>query len=193
MARAERQRAAVSRPPVGLATVALLAASCAAGARVHSYRAAVFESARAQCRAERPPPGPAALVERALHDAGLRFGTDGSAGALYSYMRLRHSLVSASRALPGDVLFFDTSDGGRAGCATHAGIVEAVLPDGRIAFIESRAGRVRRSFVHPGRTLARRDERGVVLNSFLRVKRVEDGPAARYLAGEMLCAVGRVR
>src|SRR5262245_40179816 len=72
----------------------------------------------------------AAFVARALHDGGLRFGTDGSTRALWEYLRLAHRTVAASEARPGDVLFFDT----RAGDADpdcddvtdHAGIVEGV-------------------------------------------------------------------
>jgi hypothetical protein len=177
------------------AAITLLScAGCATAPQTRSYRAAVFRSARAQ-RTARPAhvAGSVAFVERSLHDAGLRFGTDGSMGALYAYVRHSHGLVPPAQALPGDVVFFDTSDGGRAGCASHAGVVEAVDPDGRITFVESRDGHVRRSYVHPGVTLTRRDASGRVLNTYLRVKRIDDSPDARYFAGEMLCAVGRVR
>lgn len=175
---------------------------CASAARSRFYPASVFRSARTP-RATAHAGGPAsarparaapavALVEKSLRGRGLRFGTDGTPQALYQYVRRSHRLVPPATAAPGDVVFFDTSDGGRHGCATHAGVVDAVDPGGRIRFVEARGGRTRRSYLHPGRTLARRDESGLVLNSFLREKRIDDPPDARYFAGEMLCAVGRV-
>jgi hypothetical protein len=135
-----------------------------------------------------------AFVERALHDAGFRFGTDGSARALWGYLRSVHRLVGAGEARPGDIVLFDTR-GVAPGpeCADRAGIVESVGAAGRLTFLEAQGGRVRRSFVDPAHPSTRRDARGLVLNSFLRPIRINDPPGARYLAGEMLCGVARTR
>jgi hypothetical protein len=137
----------------------------------------------------------AAFVARALRDGGLRFGTDGSTRALWAYLRASHGTVAPASARAGDVLFFDT----RATDAVpdcddatdHAGIVESIEPDGRIVFVETRGGQVRRSVVDPSRPTLRRTERGEIANSFLRPKRVSDPPDARYFAGEMLCGIAR--
>ena len=133
---------------------------------------------------------PAALVEGRLRQRGVRFGTDGSVASLYAYMRLEQVMVPPTSARPGDVVFFqmDTTT-----CADHAGIVEAVDETGRITFREVRGGVVRESYAHPGEPSLRRAADGRVLNTFLRPRRTDDPPEARYFAGEMLCAVGRVR
>jgi hypothetical protein len=66
-----------------------------------------------------------------------------------------------------------------------------VEPDGRIVFVETRGGQVRRSVVDPAHPTLRRTERGEIANTFLRPKRVADPPGARYFAGEMLCGIAR--
>ncbi len=73
----------------------------------------------------------AAFVERALHDAGFRFGTDGSTRALWGYLRTSHRLVGAAEARPGDIVFFDTNGvGPTPACADRTGIVESVSAGG---------------------------------------------------------------
>jgi len=132
-----------------------------------------------------------AFVERALQRRGLRFGTDGTVESIHAYMKFEHRLVPARRARPGDVVFFALGDPET--CGDHAGVVEGVDRSGRIVFGESRFGQQRRSYVHPARPAERRDAQGRILNTFLRARRPDDPPAARYFAGEMLCAVGRPR
>ena len=132
-----------------------------------------------------------AFVEQALRRRGFRFGTDGTVESIYAYMKFEHRMVPPPRARRGDVVFFAIGD--RESCGDHAGVVEAVDRGGRIVFRESRFGLQRRSFVHPRRPVERRDERGYILNTFLRARRLDDPPGARYFAGEMLCAVGRPR
>jgi hypothetical protein len=129
-----------------------------------------------------------------LRDAGFRFGTDGSTRALWGYMTVSHRVVQPLSARPGDVVFFDTDgEDERPSCDStdHAGIVDRITPEGRIAFIEARGGAVRTSFVDPKNPTLRRDARGHVANSFLRAKRVQDPPRTRYFAGQMLCGVAR--
>ncbi|MES1206314.1 MAG: CHAP domain-containing protein [Pseudomonadota bacterium] len=182
-----------------IAVLGLCALGCATP-RAHSrrYPASVFEAARYEARTQpqvaAAPTGEegAAFVVRTLHAAGLRFGTDGSARALWGYMRTAHRLVGAPAVRPGDILFFDTrGTGERPACADHAGVVERVAGDGRIGFIELRGGRLRHSFVDPAHPADRRGARGEILNSFLRPLRTTDPPGARYFAGEMLCGIAR--
>jgi hypothetical protein len=144
---------------------------------------------KATAKSSGPATGSVAIVERALRERGLVFGTDGTPESLYAYVRFSHALVPPAQARPGDIVFFDM---GEHGCGEHLGLVEAVEGEGRITFRESRGGVVRRSFVHPGEPRVRRDTGGRVLNTFLRPRRMEDPPEARYFAGEMLCGVGRV-
>ena len=137
---------------------------------------------------ERPHGGPAGLVEHALHERGITFGTDGSLGSLYEYLRDHHRPVAPSQALAGDVLFFDMADG----CPGHVGLVESVDPDGRLIFRERRGAELLRSYADPGQPTARRDGHGRVRNTFLRPRLPDDPPSYRYYAGEMLCAVIRI-
>lgn len=183
-----------------VAVLGLCALGCAAP-RAHSRRvpASVFQAARYEARHDAPDVRPAAgqeegaaFVSRTLHAAGLQFGTDGSTGALWGYMRTAHRLVPATAARPGDILFFDTrGTGDRPVCADHAGVVEHVAPGGRIGFVEVRGGRFRHSFVDPTHPTLRRDERGEILNSFLRPMRTDNLPGARMFAGQMLCGIAR--
>jgi len=160
----------------------------------------VNAAAHAQPRAEhrrptaRPDEG-AAFVARRLRDGGLRFGTDGSTRALWEFLRLSYGTVPPAQARAGDVLFFDTrASDGEPDCddvTDHAGIVESIEPDGRILFVEARAGEVRRSVVDPAHPNLRRTERGDIANTFLRPMRVTDPPATRYFAAQMLCGITR--
>ncbi len=182
-----------------IGVLGLCALGCATP-RAHSrrYPASVFEAARYEARAQ-PPAEPAhgqdegaAFVVRTLHAAGLRFGTDGSARALWGYMRTAHRLVTPSAVRPGDILFFDTlGTGEQPACADHAGVVERVATGGRIGFIELRGGQLRHSFVDPAHPADRRGTRGEILNSFLRPLRTDDPRGARHFAGQMLCGIAR--
>ncbi len=176
--------------------VGLCALGCAsAGGRGSRPAAASMAAAVAREARRGVPPSrneSAAFVERALHDAGLRFGTDGSARALWGYLRTAHRVVGPGEARAGDVVFFDTRGAAPVPeCADEAGIVESVAVDGRITFLEARGGRVHRRFVDPARPTERRNAQGEILNSFLRPIRIDDPPGARYFAGEMLCGIAR--
>ena len=137
------------------------------------------------------------LAERALHDAGLRFGTDGSTRALWGYLRLSHDLVPPAERPPGRRRCSST----RARPATASPTATTppttsawsrrVAPDGRIVFVEARGGRVRAASSTPRARRLRRNAGGDIANSFLRAKAVDDPPGARYFAGEMLCGVAR--
>jgi hypothetical protein len=180
----------------------LCALGCAGSASTRRAPPALFQGDRSEttarghrASAHRRAGGDesAALVERRLHVLGFRFGTDGSVPALWGYLRSAHRLIPAPEARAGDVLLFDTRGSDpQPRCADHAALVESVA-DGRITFVEARDGRVRRSVVDPGHPTLRRDARGRIVNSFLRPKAIEDPPGARYFAGDMLCAVVRLR
>jgi hypothetical protein len=179
------------------AAVGLCTLGCGGAARTRRLPASVFQAAHMTARHAHPATarGDAAVafVERALHQVGLRFGTDGTTPALWGYLRTSHLVVEPADARPGDVVLFDTR--GTAPdpvCADHVGIIESVDPDGRIGFVEERDGAVRHSFVDPARPTLRRDDRGIIRNSFLRAKRINDPPDTRIFAGQMLCAIARV-
>jgi hypothetical protein len=126
------------------------------------------------------------VVEQSLHERGIRFGTDGTAGSLYQFLHAQFPAVKAREARPGDVLFFDLGTG----CGSHVGLVDLVDGSGRIIFREWRDGSARRSYVHPGQPQIRR-EGDQILNTFLRVKHPDDPPNTRYFAGELLCSMVR--
>jgi hypothetical protein len=185
-----------------LAVAAVLGLSvlgCATPTRTRRLPSSTFHGAHIEVKptrhAHRHPAGDegAALVERALHETGLRFGTDGSVRALWGYMRNTHHAIAPADARPGDVVFFDTrGTGPEPECADHAGLVESAEIDGRIGFVEARGGQVRHSFVLPDQPTLRRGDRGQIANTFLRPKLITDPADARYFAGEMLCGVYRV-
>jgi len=128
------------------------------------------------------------VVERSLHERGIRFGTDGSPGSLYQFLHSQYPEIPASEARAGDVLFFDMGVG--SGCGSHTGLVDLVEGTGRLVFREWRDGSARRSYVAPGQPHTRRDG-ALVLNTFLRAKLPDDLPSTHYFAGEMLCSVVR--
>jgi hypothetical protein len=181
--------------------IAIVFGLCALGcasprAQTRGVAPSVFQAARYEARrAETRPAGRdegAAFVERALHDAGFRFGTDGTPRALWGYLRTSHRVIGAADARAGDIVFFDTRGGGAAPvCADRTGIVESVATDGRISFVEARGGRVHRGYADPAHPAARRGAGGQILNSFLRPIRIDDPPKTRYFAGEMLCGIAR--
>jgi hypothetical protein len=128
------------------------------------------------------------VVERSLHERGIRFGTDGTSGSLYQFLHAQYPEVAASEARPGDVLFFDMGDG--VGCGGHTGLVDLVDGSGRLVFREWRDGSSRRSYLHPGKPRTRR-EGAIILNTFLRTKLPDDPQSTHYFAGELLCGVVR--
>ena len=191
-----------------LLAVAVVVGLCSLGGVRHARpaRAAHAPAARrpivaaAQLRAPRARRASAdegaAFVARSLRDRGLRFGTDGSTRALWEYLRAHAPDRRGPRARPGDVLFFDTratdADPDCDDVTDHAGIVESVEPDGRIIFVEARAGQVRRSVVDPAHpTLAAHRTRRDREQLPARPKRVANPPNARYFAGQMLCGIAR--
>ena len=83
--------------------------------------------------------------------------------------------------LPGDeILFAETGE-----AEALAGVVESV-EGGQVGFRYRRGGRDYRGVLDLRRPDVRRDRRGRILNSYLRIKRRDDPPDTRYLAGELL-------
>ncbi|MBI4512298.1 MAG: hypothetical protein HY698_21880 [Deltaproteobacteria bacterium] len=72
------------------------------------------------------------------------------------------------------------------------GVVTAVRENGTVEFVYADRGVVRRGFVHPSTPSLRRDDRGRVLNTFVRPYHPSDGPGQRYLAGELLTGFVRL-
>jgi hypothetical protein len=146
------------------------------------------EPARLHGSAAHSRRSPAGLVEQSLHTRGIRFGTDGSVPALYAFAQGQFERIPAEQARDGDVIFFDTGTG----CGGHVGLVETAEASGRIGFREWRSGSSHHSFATPRAPLVRRDDRGRILNTFLRTKHMDDPADTQYFAGEMLCAAFRV-
>ena len=83
--------------------------------------------------------------------------------------------------LPGDeILFAETGE-----AEALLGVVESV-GQGDVRFRYRRAGREYRGVLDLHHPDVRRDRRGRILNSYLRIKRRGDPPDTRYLAGELL-------
>jgi hypothetical protein len=80
-----------------------------------------------------------------------------------------------------EVLFSEVGEGGRL-----VGVVNAVQADGTVRFTYPRDGRQWRGVLSLRHPTVRRDRRGRILNSYIRTKRRDDPPDARYLAGELL-------
>jgi surface antigen len=95
---------------------------------------------------------------------------------------------------PGALVFFkDTFDRNRDGLIndglTHIGIVERVETDGTVTFVHKSGGLVKRSRFNLGLPEARKDDKGRVLNDWLRRK----GKKTRaYLAGELVAGFASV-
>lgn len=131
---------------------------------------------------------PAGLVEESLRARGIRCASDGNVASLFAFMLGDFARITSAEARDGDVIFFDTGTG----CGSHVGLVESAEASGRIGFREWRDGATRHSYATPKAPLARRDEQGRILNSFLRTKNIDDAPETTYFAGEMACAIFRV-
>lgn len=175
---------------LALLGLASLAAGCAAAPRPWPLVSAVHTKGH-----KRPPKRPitaATLVENSLQRRGLSFGTDGSVQALYSYATMRHESIDPREARPGDIVFFDTSSGeGR--CGGHVGLVQGIAPGGALKFRERRNEEDRESVADPMRPSQRRDDNGRVINTFMQPRKPNDREGTRYYAGQMVCAVVRVR
>jgi hypothetical protein len=85
---------------------------------------------------------------------------------------------------PGDLLFFDEEPG-----VPRVAIVVARAPRGGVEALACTRGRYRHVRVSTTLPDVRRRD-GVILNTFLRPRRANDGPKPPSLAGELLVGVG---
>ncbi|MFP2910164.1 CHAP domain-containing protein [Pyxidicoccus sp. 3LFB2] len=95
---------------------------------------------------------------------------------------------------PGDMVFFrDTHDRNRDGKLndglTHIGVVERVGEDGTVTFVHKASGLVKRGKFNLARPDVRKDEKGRVLNDWLRRK---DKRNRGYFAGELVAGFASV-
>lgn len=95
---------------------------------------------------------------------------------------------------PGDMVFFrDTHDRNKDGRLndglTHIGIVERVGTDGTVTFVHRAGSGVKRGRFNLARPDARKDEKGRVLNDWLRRR---DKRNRGYLAGELVAGFASV-
>lgn len=104
--------------------------------------------------------------------------------------------LGALRAEPrvGDLVFFrDTADKNRDGLLndglTHIGIVERVGADGTVTFVHRGSNGVKRARLNLTRPEERKDEKGRVLNDWLRRR---DKRHRAYLAGELVAGFASV-
>lgn len=93
-------------------------------------------------------------------------------------------------AMPGDLLVFDHVDSDDE--ADLVAVVIARDARGVTEFLYLGGGVIRRGFVNPDRPARRRDETGLVLNTFLRNGRRWPPKGTHYLAGELLAHVVHV-
>jgi hypothetical protein len=90
---------------------------------------------------------------------------------------LRDRIQADLIPLAGDLVIFEDGE--------LVAVVTSVRPDGTVEFMYAQGGVVRRGFLNPARPEARRDERGRILNTFVRPFKPHDSPRQRYLAGEL--------
>lgn len=112
--------------------------------------------------------------------------------AIYRKAGTLGALREAPKA--GDLVFFretiDRNKDGRLNDGlTHIGIVERVSTDGTVTFVHRAGGGVKRSRFNLARPEARKDEKGRVLNDWLRRR---DKRNRGYLAGELVAGFASV-
>jgi len=135
--------------------------------------------APAACAHQTPTAVRARVIATAQAEAGLPApGAVDWVGTVLYRTRARPTATTAHPAA-GDLVVFDPGE---------RGIVTRTDPDGRVHFLFVKAGAVRAgvlSLRHPG---LRRDRNGRLLNTYVKARRIDDPPGARYLAGELWSA-----
>jgi len=136
---------------------------------------------------------PFTLVIDWLGELGLSFdrasASDGP--ALVAWAEAANKLQAPTDCAPGDILVFDRAVGEMP--SDLIALVIARDTRGVIEFMYSGAGVIRRGFLDPTRPDIRRDLDGSVVNTFLRHGKHWPPKGTRYLAGELLAHVVRVR
>ncbi len=125
---------------------------------------------------------------------GNPYGHRSLVRAIFSYINNKGEIYREKNPRPGDIVFFsNTYKEYGANELTHVGIVENVDTDGTITFIHrSSRGIVEDSMntIHP--STRENPKNSKILNAYLRRKRRDDPPNAKYLAGELFEAYGRI-
>ncbi|HTL35811.1 MAG TPA: hypothetical protein VL326_21925 [Kofleriaceae bacterium] len=134
---------------------------------------------------------PFLIVQTWAIELGLHIdGTDGP--SLVTWAAAADKLAARDAVPnPGDVLVFD-----RAVSGNESDLVALVIgrdARGVTEFLYAGGGVIRRGFCDPSRASIRRDENGVVVNTFLRHGKLWPPKGTRYLAGELLSHVIRSR
>lgn len=132
---------------------------------------------------------PFAIVQQWAVELGLHIeGTDGA--SLVTWAAAADTLA-ARDAIPnvGDVLVFDHAVSDQE--ADLVGLVIARDSRGVTEFMYAGGGVIRRGFYDVSRATIRRDEDGVVVNTFLRHGKLWPPKGTRYLSGELLAHVIR--
>jgi len=86
----------------------------------------------------------------------------------------------------GDVFFFKHTD-----ASPSLAVVKAHRSDGITIALAPVRGQLREVRIHMGHRSTRR-RKGVILNSFIRIRRPGDGPKSTYLAGELVAGLRRL-
>jgi hypothetical protein len=112
--------------------------------------------------------------------------------ALVAWASARGKLLAPTEvAQPGDLLVFDRA------VANHEADLVAIVVGrdarGVTELVYAGNGVIRRGFVDPARPSVRRDYAGAVVNTFLRHGKQWPPKGTRYLAGELLAHVIRLR
>ena len=126
------------------------------------------------------------MVEAAYARAGWDY--NGGSKDLYALAESEGLLHRKKRPYPGDIVFWDNTydrnrNGRRDDLLTHVGVVEAVLDDDtiRVVHLGSKGVvRIAMNLHHPGE---RYNERGEIINSYVRASR--DRKSGGVLAGEL--------
>jgi hypothetical protein len=134
---------------------------------------------------------PFAIVQTWTIQLGLSIdGTDGP--SIVTWAAAANKLAARDAVPnPGDVLVFDRAVSGDA--SDLVALVIARDARGVTEFLYAGGGVIRRGFCDPLRPTIRRDENGVVVNTFLRHGKLWPPKGTRYLSGELLSHVIRAR
>jgi len=136
------------------------------------------------------------LVQACYDVLGCDERPEGSTRDLHAWCVANDQTVDTPA--PGDLVFFDDTwdrddDGRLDDPLTHVGVVVEAEPDGRVRFIHVGSRKLKDGVLHLGRSEHKRDERGNLLNSPLRVRHKRDPRGTRYLAGQLLRGFCRPR
>ena len=131
------------------------------------------------------------MVEAAYARAGWDF--NGASKDLYALAKREGLLHKKKRPFLGDIVFWDNTydrnrNGRRDDQLTHVGVVEAVLDDDTIRVVHLGSRGVVRIAMNLSRPGSRYDEKGDIINSYVRASR--DSRSGGVLSGELFRGFG---